>query len=294
LTISTLLNRHPISFYFILTFATSWFLAFLVVSPSILAGRPLSYFSGVIMFPVMLAGPSIVGLVMTRTVDGRMGLKDLFDRMRKWRMGRWYVPAILVPPTLILATLYTLSVFVSPVFVPNFFIFGFGFGVIAGFLEEIGWTGYAIRKLSAKYSTLTSALILGALWGLWHAPVVDFLGAAYPHGPYWLPFFLSFIAVVMAVRVLIVWLYSNTGSVAIAQVMHMSSTGFLATLAPVAVSPAQEAGWYATYAALLWIVVLAFVVRVYGKRLTRQGITKTTDAGSSLAGRVSTNNAESR
>ena len=256
-----LAKRHPISVYFALAFAISWALAFLVVSQNLLQGRSVPYLDGVLMFPAMLVGPSAAGILMTRTVDGSGGLRELLSRMRKWRLGKWYFPAVLIPPVSILVTLLALTVLVSPAFVPHIFVFGFGFGVVAGYLEEIGWTGYAIRKLRMKYGALASAVILGGLWGLWHAPVVDFLGAAYPHGDYWLPFFMSFIAVQTAIRVLIVWLYSNTGSVLIAQVTHASSTGFLATLAPLAVTPAQETGWYALYAAILWPVVIVYVSR---------------------------------
>jgi uncharacterized protein len=224
-----------------MVFFISWFLTFLVVAPDLLQGKPISYFDGILMFPVMLAGPSIAGVVMTRIVDGKAGIADLRARMGKLRAGKWYT-AILIPPLLTLTTLFTLSSVVSPVFAPHIFVFGIGFGVLAGFLEEIGWTGYATKKLTAKYSALDSALILGAIWGLWHAPVVDFLGAAYPHGAYWLPFFLSFITIVMAIRILIVWAYSNTGSIPIAQVIHASFIGFLAVLAPIAVTPEQEAG----------------------------------------------------
>ena len=218
------------------------------------------------MFPAMLLGPFLVGIAMTRAVDGRDGLRALFAGIKRWHLGRWYIPAIVISPIVILVTLLIMNVFVSSAFAPNFFPFGFGFGVIAGFLEEFGWTGYAIRKLSMKYSALTSAIILGAIWGLWHAPVVDFLGAAYPHGAYWLPFYLAFIAAVMAIRVLIVWFYSNTRSVLIAQVTHASFTGFLATLAPAAVNPAQETVWYAVCALLFWIVVAAIALR-YGRQL---------------------------
>jgi len=84
-----------------------------------------------------------------------------------------------------------------------------------------------------------------------------------------LPFFLAFIALVAAMRVLIVWVYSNTNSVLLAQLMHASSTGFLIILSPSSVSPAQETLWYAIYAAVLWLVV-ALVATRYGKRLVQQ------------------------
>ena len=98
--------------------------------------------------------------------------------------------------------------------------------------------------------------------------MVDYLGAAVPHGVYWLPFFLAFIAILTAIRVLIVWVYSNTSSVLLAQLMHASSTGFLVILGPSHVSPAQEALWYAVYAAFLWMVV-ALVIARYGTCLVR-------------------------
>jgi membrane protease YdiL (CAAX protease family) len=128
--------------------------------------------------------------------------------------------------------------------------------------------GFAFPKLQLQYSPLSAGILLGVLWGLWHLPVVDSLGAAAPHGIYWLPFFLAFIALVTAMRVIIVWIYTNTGSLLLAQLMHVSSTASLVVLGPAHVSPAQEALWYAIYAAVLWILV-AIVVQRYGKRLTR-------------------------
>jgi uncharacterized protein len=68
-------------------------------------------------------------------------------------------------------------------------------------------------------------------------------------------------------RVLIVWVYSNTSSVLLAQLMHASSIGFLVVLSPLSVSPAQEMLWYAAYVAVPWIVVARC-----GKRLVRQPI----------------------
>lgn len=220
----------------------------------------------------MLIGPSFAGIMLTRIVDGKPGLNNLLSRMRRWRVQvKWYAVALLLPPALILTTLLTLDAVLSPVFYPHILAYGIAFGVLAGFLEEIGWTGYVLPKMSVKYGWLQSAIIIGAIWGLWHAPVIDFLGAAYPHGTYLLPFYLSFVALVMALRVLIVWIYENTKSVFLTQLIHASSTGFLACFGPLAVSPAQEAFWYSIYAAILWILVVIVIMR-YGSRLVRNPV----------------------
>ena len=267
--VKAFIQRHPVATYFGMAFMISWVGAFLVVAPKFIQGEPVSITDGLLMFPVMLLGPSLTGIALTSVVDGRSGLRDLFWRRGRWRVGaRWYA-ALLIPPCLILSVLLTFRALVAPAFTPHLFLLGIPFGIAPGFLEEIGWMGYAFPKMQLKYSALPASLLLGALWGLWHIPVVDFLGAAYPHGAYWLPFFLAFVALMMAMRVLIVWVYCNTSSVLLAQLLHASSTGFLVMLSPPSVSSAQEALWYAVYAAVLWVVV-ALVIAAYGKRLVRQ------------------------
>jgi hypothetical protein len=64
----------------------------------------------------------------------------------------------------------------------------------------------------------------------------------------------------VGMRVIIAWVYSNTSSLPLAQLLHISSTGSLVAFRPAGVSPTQEAFWYAAYAALLWLVVLGLVV----------------------------------
>ena len=259
------IQRRPIISYFCMAFTISWFGALLVVAPELLRGEGISTLQGLLMFPVMLLGPSVAGIVMTAIVNGKSGLRDLFSRMIRWRVGARRYAALLIPPLLILAVLLTMKTLVSPVYTPHFFLMGILFGLAPGILEEIGWTGYVFPQMQLKYGVLPASLLLGIIWGLWHAPVVDFLGAAYPHGAYWLPFYLAFIGLIMAIRVIIVWVYSNTKSILLAQLLHASSTGFLVILSPVSVSPVQEALWYAVYAAVLWIAVI--VVVKYSKSL---------------------------
>src|SRR5207248_2429844 len=119
---------------------------------------------------------------------------------------------------------------VSPVFAPSRFFVGATFGIVAGFFEEIGWMGFAFPKMTKTGNLLGASFGLGVLWGCWHIPVIDFLGTATPHSSFWLPYFLAFTAAMTAMRVLIGWIYANTKSVALAQLMHTSSTGSLVVL----------------------------------------------------------------
>lgn len=255
----TFLQHHPVASYFGMTFMISWVGVFLVVAPRLMRGEAISTTDGLLMFPVLLLGPSITGITLTAIVDGKSGLRNLFSRMGRWRVGAHWYGVLLIPPVFILAVLLTMKTLISPVYTPHLFLMGILFGLAPGVLEEIGWSGYAFPKMQVKYGTLPATCLLGILWGLWHAPVVDFMGAAYPHGASWLPFYLAFITLVMAIRVLIVWVYSHTQSVLLAQLLHASSTGFLVILSPSPISPTQEVLWYAVYAAILWIAVAGVV-----------------------------------
>ena len=64
-----------------------------------------------------------------------------------------------------------------------------------------------------------------------------------------------------AMRVLIAWLYANTTSLFLCQLMHVFSTGSLVIFSPPSVSGAQEAFWYAAYAVALWLIVLLLARR---------------------------------
>jgi membrane protease YdiL (CAAX protease family) len=257
--------RHPVAAYFLLTFMISWLGALAVAAPHLLRHEPLPIITGILMFPVMLLGPSLSGIFLTGVVAGKPGLRDLLSRLLRARIPPiWYAP-LLIPTVLVLTLLLTLKTFLSPVYTPNLFLLGVLFGVPAGLLEEIGWTGFAFPRMSSQYNPLGASIALGLLWSLWHSPVVNYLGTATPHGAYWFPFFLAFSFAMTAMRVLISWLYTNTKSVLLAQLMHVSSTGSLVVFSPPAVSASQEVMWYALYGVALWIAVLV-VVRKFGTR----------------------------
>ncbi len=136
---------------------------------------------------------------------------------------------------------------------------------MAGLLEETGWTGFAYPKMKGKRSALATAIYLGVIHGVWHI-VADFLGNFNAFGGYWLPYFFGFCLHVVALRVLIVWVYSNTESVFLAILMHASSTGFFAILISTTMSPVNWVIFYNVYGVVLCSAA-AVVALKYGKTL---------------------------
>jgi membrane protease YdiL (CAAX protease family) len=261
-----LIRRYPVVTYFALTFLISWSGALAVVAPYLIRRQPLPKGTGLLMFPVMLVGPSLAGLMLTQIVDGKRGLGSLFSAVVRARVPlRWYA-MLLIPPILILTVLIFLQRFVSPVYAPNRFFMGVAFGIPAGFLEEIGWTGYALPKMLSANDGPASSVLLGLLWAVWHLPVINYLGTSSPHGAYWLQFFLAFSLAMTAMRVLIAWIYTNTKSVLLAQLMHVSSTGSLVVFSAASVTAAQEAMWYALYGTALWVAV-GIILMTFGGQL---------------------------
>ena len=97
-------------------------------------------------------------------------------------------------------------------------------------------------------------------------------GAATPHGEALPAFFLAFAVVLVSLRVLISWIYLQTGSLLMAQGLHASSTGFLVVLGAARVTPTQEALWYGLYGVMLGAVAAALRWRLRPTPLIWRGL----------------------
>jgi membrane protease YdiL (CAAX protease family) len=256
-----LVKRFPLWSYFGAAYGISVLALIVIGLPSLRSSSHHTSVTPLIMFPVMMVTIAVAGLVFTRVVGGRTALRALI-RGGLGRQGAspGYYAVVLIPPMSILTVLLVLRTLASPAFEPNLFPIGIMFGLIAGFFEEFGWSGFVYPRMRANVGPLRAAVALGLLWALWHVPVVDSLGVATPHGAALPAFFGAFAMVLVSLRILISWVYARTGSLRLAQLTHASSTGFLVMLGATNVTAIQEAAWYAAYGTVLGLVTLVIVI----------------------------------
>jgi membrane protease YdiL (CAAX protease family) len=127
-------------------------------------------------------------------------------------------------------------------------------GLAAGFLEEIGWTGFATPKLLERHGWLAAGLLVGFPWGLWHV-LADWVSNAPGYGPLWAPHFGLWLVALPAYRVLMTWVYSHSRSLLVAQLMHASFVASQVLLAPTTEAIPDELLWYGLFALGLCAVV---------------------------------------
>lgn len=156
--------------------------------------------------------PLIAACILIYKEEGNIGVKKRLKRVfdfAKIRKKAWYLPIIFLMPIiyfLIYGVMYLLGLplpvgFDIPfVMMPVISIVIF----IAAAGEEVGYMGYAIDTVQKRWGALTTAITMGLLWAIWHYPSIIQQG----HDFVWI---LWGTLGTIGVRVLIVWLYNNTG-----------------------------------------------------------------------------------
>jgi membrane protease YdiL (CAAX protease family) len=161
-------------------------------------------------------GPLVAAVVVTAQESGRAGLRSLLSRIVHWRVAPvWYGVVFLGPILLYLVGLAlevvllggqppSLGALIGAL--PIMVIVAVYMVVFVALGEEVGWRGYALPALQARYGALLSSVILGALWALWHLPVFFNPDTHYSD----LPFVLQ-LAFQIPVAILFTWVFNSTG-----------------------------------------------------------------------------------
>lgn len=90
------------------------------------------------------------------------------------------------------------------------FTVGILFNMLFTFGEEFGWRGYLLPRL-APLGGVKAAIIVGVIWGLWHAPIIVLDSYNYPGHP-WSGVFLM-VLFTIALSMIFTWLRFRAGSV---------------------------------------------------------------------------------
>ena len=120
--IKAFVNSHPVLSFYALAFAITWGTILIVVGlgPNAILATKDQYSTLMgFLYPMMLVGPSVAGIVLTGFLYGRAGLREMLSRLLRWRVSaRWYAVALLTAPLSMVAVLLALSLR-SPEFLPG-------------------------------------------------------------------------------------------------------------------------------------------------------------------------------
>jgi membrane protease YdiL (CAAX protease family) len=106
---------------------------------------------------------------------------------------------------------------------------GLAIGVLFALGEEIGWRGFLVPALLRTRSFLQASLIVGALWAVWHFPLIVTGDYGDPSTPLW--FRLGcFLVSVLAISVVLTWLRMKSNSVWPSTLLHASHNLFIQSL----------------------------------------------------------------
>ena len=205
------MRRHPLVAFFVLAYALSWW-------------AWIPYAMGVLGAPIAGCGPFLAACVVLALTEGRAGVVGLLRRMVRWRIGSgWYAVALLLPAAVAgLATLLNLGLGAASPSAADVGRWTSIFGTLAfllvvpgagGAWEEPGWRGYAVPRMQARWSALTSALVLGVLVAGWHLPLIVSGQVHYAD-----------VASILGATVVINWLFNHVrGSVLPIMLLHATN-----------------------------------------------------------------------
>jgi uncharacterized protein len=176
------------------------------------------------LFILAVYSPAIAGFWLVGRHYGLRGLGSFLRRLTLWRMpAAWWLLLLIGLP----AVFYIGAAFKGTLTDPFPFSPWYGvlpalaIGLVIGPIEEFGWRGVALPLLQRRLAPLWSALILGAIWGLWHVPAFFLSGtpqSAWSLGPFMLG--------VLAISVILTPMFNAArGSLLVAALFHFQMNG---------------------------------------------------------------------
>ena len=218
-------KRSPLKF-FLLVFALSlplWLIG---------AVTPLQLLPGLPVSSLMSFCPLIAASILVYREDKTAGVTELLKRSFDYRRVRakvWYVPTVLLMPGIAILAYGLMRLVRLPLPTPQFP----GMAALAMFLaffiaalgEEVGWSGYVIDPMQDRWNALQASILLGLVGAAWHIVPI----AQADRSPTWIAWQCL---TLVASRVLLLWLYNNTGKSVFAAILFHAMSNVSSFLYP--------------------------------------------------------------
>jgi len=251
-------RRHRLAIFFVLAFALSWFpWPLVLLNPDSSAMVPF--------------GPLLAAVVAAALSGGSRSVRALLGQLRHWRAGpRWYLAALLTPMlvtgTAAAITLISTSAVVvhRPLDWPQVAATFASTVILVGLFEEVGWRGYALPALGPRLGELRASLIIGAVWSLWHLPLL----ISEPTGQRTVA---QFLILVVAQSLFLGWLYrSGRAGLLLVVLSHAAVDTVVRVVLPQFSGNSYHLIWW--WQSAMWVLVAIVAgVSLYSRDRTRTG-----------------------
>ncbi len=208
-------NNETYKYRPVLFFALAYLFTWMFWIPAAFAPENL----GAGLMLIGLLAPAVVSTVFVLASGSDLLKKDLKVKLFGLYKVKWLnvLLAILVFAGIIVCSILLSLVFGQPLsqfsFTEDFSFTGVGIAgamltmLVASIIEEVGWKGYCEDSIGAYMNWFWESMIFGALWSLWHLPLI-FIKGTYQAGLmvnplYVVNFFLSGIPL----GFIITWVY---------------------------------------------------------------------------------------
>ncbi len=276
--VTQIFKQKNLIWFLIITFSLAWIL-FLVPILTGAPGTPARQTSTLILWSIAMWAPGLAAVLITRFVDKKPLSTLNLQKLGNWRpyAWAWLLPFFLtivagvltylfgigkldlefsqirqamtqangpeIPPILIIGLQSLVALTIGPLFNT---LFALG--------EELGWRGYLLVKL-LPLGQWRAILISGAIWGIWHMPVI-LQGHNYPQAPVAGVFLMIGFCVLFGT--ILSWVYLRTGSPWAPALGH-GSLNAVAGL-PLLFMPTVNMAFGGTLTSLVgWIPMIAFI-----------------------------------
>lgn len=267
-------DHFPLRFFFV-SFLWSW----LIWAPLVLASQGVIQIGEELWFTVVTPiaylgafGPAVGACYCVWARKGRTALVEFLRSFLAFLFGwkvwaliiavaaavnvvAWYAPELLgherlgmlLPSALVFPVWWLLMV------------------VVGGGQEEVGWRGYILAHMEARFGLWTGNIVLGLVWTAWHLPLFLVSGASQAYMP-----FAAFAIGLIGISFFLSWVMKASGGRPLSAVIaHGTLNAFIPLFPTLVMEPdvAQPRWWiHQTLLLLVGVLFLLHYVRSNASR----------------------------